>query len=288
MRATSGVMSRTMPVMAAIDNMRAEKASKAPSLSACMSFWEGSGHPFITISSASSAPMMRPVLARTSSAASGLRFCGMMEEPVVKRSESDMRPTSGEHQITISSAKRDRCTAVMAAAASVSSTKSRSETASSEFAIRAAKPRALAVMARAIGKAGAAGGCGAARRKVRALARIRESAAVASGHLHIGKEMMAEGHGLGDLQMGEARHHGRCVFERLFRECALVGGERRIDGIDRRPDPQSEIGGDLVVARSRGMQPPRRGTDQLGQPAFDVHMDVLERALELKLAALDL
>ena len=29
--------------------------------------------------------MMRPVLARTSSAASGLRFCGMIEEPVVKR-----------------------------------------------------------------------------------------------------------------------------------------------------------------------------------------------------------
>ena len=43
----------------------------------------------------SSAPMMRPVLARTSSAASGLRFCGMIEEPVVKRvakpQEADQR-----------------------------------------------------------------------------------------------------------------------------------------------------------------------------------------------------
>src|SRR6516165_7247255 len=54
--------------------------------------------------------MMRPVLARTSSAASGLRFCGMMEEPLVNRSESAIRPTSGEHQTTISSAKRDKCT----------------------------------------------------------------------------------------------------------------------------------------------------------------------------------
>src|SRR5215831_11784788 len=246
MRATSGVMSRTMPVMAAIDNMRAEKASMAPSLSSCMSFWYASGNPFITISSASSAPMMRPVLARTSSAASGLRFCGMMEEPVVKRSESEMRPTSGEHQITISSAKRDRCTAVMAAAASVSRTKSRSETASSELAT------------------------------------------VARSHLHIGEEMVPEGHGLRGLQMGEARHHGRGVFERLLRERALVGGEGHVDGVDRGPDPQSKIGRDLVVARTRGVQPPRRRPDQLGEPAFHVHMDVLERPLELELAALDL
>ncbi len=96
---------------------------------------------------------MRPALARTSSAASGLRFCGMIEEPVVKRSESETRPTRGEHQITISSAKRDRCTAVIAAADNVSSTKSRSETASSEFAIGRSKPSASAVMSRSTGNA---------------------------------------------------------------------------------------------------------------------------------------
>ncbi len=37
----------------------------------------------MTMSRPVSAPMMRPALARTSSAASGLRFCGMIEEPVV-------------------------------------------------------------------------------------------------------------------------------------------------------------------------------------------------------------
>src|SRR5215831_14419586 len=215
MRATSGVMSRTMPVMAAIDNMRAEKASMAPSLSSCMSFWYARGSPFITISSASSAPMMRPVLARTSSAASGLRFCGMMEEPLVKRSESLMRPTSGERR-------------------------------------------------------------GAERTKIRALARIGEPAAVARGHFHIGEKVVPEGDGLRRLQMGEAWHHGGGVFERLLRERALVGGERRIDGIDRGLDPQPETGRDLVVARARGVQPPRRRPDQLGEPAFHVHMDVLE------------
>ena len=98
-----------------------------------------------------SAPITRPVLARTSSAASGLRFCGMIEEPVVNLSESRTRPTSGEVQITISSAKRDMCTAAIEAAESVSSTKSRSETASSELAIGRSKPSAFAVAARSIG-----------------------------------------------------------------------------------------------------------------------------------------
>src|SRR2546425_37863 len=155
----------------------------------------------MTISSAASAPTMRPVLARTSSAASGLRFCGMIEEPVVKRSESSNRPQSGEHQITISSAKRERCTAVMAAAPSTSKTKSRSETAAGELAI---------------------------------------------------------------------------------------GRERVVDRVDRPPDPESEVGRHLVVARARGVQPPGRGPDQLGEPALNVHMDVLERPLEAELAALDL
>ena len=105
----------------------------------------------ITRRSPVSAPTMRPVLARTSSAASGLRFCGIIEEPVVNLSDSRIRPVSGDDQITISSAKRDRCTAAIAQADSVSSTKSRSATASSEFAIGRAKPSAFAVMARSIG-----------------------------------------------------------------------------------------------------------------------------------------
>jgi hypothetical protein len=38
MRATSGAMSRTMPVMALIESVSAPSASIAPSLSSCMSF----------------------------------------------------------------------------------------------------------------------------------------------------------------------------------------------------------------------------------------------------------
>ena len=61
-----------------------------------------------------SAPTMRPVLPRTSSAASGLRFCGMIDEPVEKASESLTKPNCGVVHSTISSAKRERCVAVIA------------------------------------------------------------------------------------------------------------------------------------------------------------------------------
>ena len=52
--------------------------------------------------------------------------------------------------------------------------------------------------------------------------------------------------------------------------------------------PKPEIGRDLIVARARGVQPPGRRPDQLGEPALDVHMDVLERALEGEFAGFDL
>ena len=96
--------------------------------------------------------MMRPVLPRTSSAASGLRFCGMIEEPVVNLSDRPAKPNCGVAQSTISSAKRDRWTAQIEAALKASSTKSRSDTESSELAVGRSKPSAWATMARSIGK----------------------------------------------------------------------------------------------------------------------------------------
>ena len=72
--------------------------------------------------SAVKAPTMRPTLARVSSAASGLRFCGMIELPVVKASDSAMKRNGAEHQITISSESRDRWTAASEAAAMNSAT----------------------------------------------------------------------------------------------------------------------------------------------------------------------
>ena len=99
---------------------------------------------------------------------------------------------------------------------------------------------------------------------------------------------MAESHRLRDLQMREARHDGVCMLERPLGQRALVGGERGIDAVDRVAHPEPKIGRDLVVARAGGVQPPGRRPDQFGEPALDVHVDVLERALERELAGLDL
>jgi hypothetical protein len=124
--------------------------------------------------------MMRPGFARTSSAASGLRFCGMMEEPVVNLSESFTKRNWLVDQMTISSASRDRCMEQMAQALSVSRTKSRSATVSSELRVGRSKPKAFAVMWRSMGKlvpASAAAPSGFSFIRLRASARRERSRA---------------------------------------------------------------------------------------------------------------
>ena len=150
---------------------------------------------------------MRPVLARTSSAASGLRFCGMIDEPVVKRSESATKPNCGVAQSTISSAKRERCTAQIEAAESASSAKSRSATEVERVRRRAVEAERLRGRLAVDRERGAGKRRRAERRFVQPLAAIGEAAAVARKHLDIGEEMMAEGDRLRALQMREARHH---------------------------------------------------------------------------------
>ena len=105
----------------------------------------------MTISKVFSEPTMRPVLARISSAASGLRFCGMIDEPVENESLRLAKRNWALDQITSSSASRDRCTAQIEATDRNSSAKSRSDTASSELAVGRSKPSAAAVMCRSMG-----------------------------------------------------------------------------------------------------------------------------------------
>jgi hypothetical protein len=128
----------------------------------------------------------------------------------------------------------------------------------------------------------------AERRLIQTLARIGEAAAVARHHLDVSKQVMAEGHRLCRLQMCKSRHDGRGMRQRLFRECLLQDGEAGVDGVDGVAHPQPEVGGDLVVARARRVQASGSGADQMLQPALDVHVDVFERPLERELAGLDL
>ena len=70
-------------------------------------------------------------------------------------------------------------------------------------------------------------------------------------------------------------------------ERPLQFGDLDEDRVDRVAHPEAEIDRDLVVARARGVQAPGRRADDLGKPAFDVHMDVFERALERERSRLD-
>ena len=54
-------------------------------------------------------PTTRPILPRVSSAKSGFFFCGMIELPVEKASESVMKEYSDDDHRMISSHRRDRC-----------------------------------------------------------------------------------------------------------------------------------------------------------------------------------
>ena len=204
-------------------------------------------------------------------------------------SDSRTKPTSGDVQITISSAKRDRCTAAIEAAASVSSTKSRSETASSEFAVGRSKPSAFAVIV-AVERERRAGERRRAERDfVQPLARIGEAAAVARRHLDIGEQMMAEGHRLRGLQMREARHHGVGMLQRLLGERALIVGERRVDRRRSRRAPRAgsrSRPGRCASARCAAARPPGRSARRAALSTF-IWMSSSAR-LKRELARLDL
>ena len=78
-------------------------------------------------------PITRPALPRTSSAASGFFFCGMMLLPAATASRSSTNPNSAVAHRTISPASRDRWTISVAAADTNSTAKSRSAVASRLF-----------------------------------------------------------------------------------------------------------------------------------------------------------
>ena len=60
---------------------------------------------------------MRGAFARSSSAASGFFFCGMIEEPDAHASETSAKPNSLLDHSTISAPRRLRCVAQVEAAA---------------------------------------------------------------------------------------------------------------------------------------------------------------------------
>ena len=138
------------------------------------------------------------------------------------------------------------------------------------------------------GEAGSGKGHGTQRVLVHALSRVGQTRTVARQHFHIGQQVVAEGHGLGDLQMGEARHDGGGMRFRLAGERQLQVLQLGIEVVDRVAHIEAEVERHLIIARARRVQAPGGRADDVLEAGFDVEVDIFERARERERAALDL
>ena len=99
---------------------------------------------------------------------------------------------------------------------------------------------------------------------------------------------MAQGDRLRDLQMGEAGHDYRGIFLRRIDQRALQALAQDYDLVDCRAQIQADVGGDLIIARTRGVQALAGVAHQRGEPLFDVEVHVLEVDRPGELAARNL
>jgi len=126
-----------------------------------------------------------------------------------------------------------------------------------------------------------AGECGRPERGfVETLAGVGKPAAVTSGHLHRGQQVMSECDRLRSLQVREPGHQGAGVRQRLFGKGTLIGGKCNVERVDGVAHPQSEVGRDLVITRAGRVQPAGRLPDQLRKAALHIHVDVFQSPLE--------
>src|SRR5258706_361626 len=183
--------------------------------------------PFNVVRSATQSPSSRPALPRASSNTSGLRFCGMRLEPVLKASDSVTKAYSPLAYVISSTPRRERCVPISAIANSTSATKSRSPVASSALAEIARKPSASFSSTRSTGKPEPA------------------SAPDPSGISDVRRRALA------------VRVAGQDCVEPAFRfgnERATQCGDRGVQLVDRAQRPEAQVRGDLVVAGAARVQ----------------------------------
>ena len=101
--------------------------------------------------------------------------------------------------------------------------------------------------------------------------------------------MMAEGHRLRGLQMGEARHDGRGVLLGAVEEDGDQALQRRRRRARSSRFTHSRKSTATWSLRERAVcRRPAAGADQLGKPRLDIHVDVFEPGREVEFAGLDL
>ena len=140
----------------------------------------------------------------------------------------------------------------------------------------------------AVDRVGGAGQGGTAQRHaVDPLAAVEQALAVAAEHLEPGQQVVAEGHRLGGLQMGEAGHDHRGMLLGLIQQAALQALQFGNDDVDLLAQPQADVGGDLIIARTAGVQLLAGNADALGQPRLDVHVHIFQIHPPIELSGLD-
>ena len=138
------------------------------------------------------------------------------------------------------------------------------------------------------GKGGAGEGGRPERAFVHADAGVVEAGAVTGQHFDIGQHVVAPGHGLGGLQMGEAGHDPIGALFGLCQEGLHQGGQGGHGGVALVAHPQAKVGGDLIIAAARGVQALARFADEVGQAGFDIQMDVFQIGAEGEAACFNL
>ncbi|MCY1421274.1 hypothetical protein D9M71_369240 [compost metagenome] len=135
---------------------------------------------------------------------------------------------------------------------------------------------------------GGAGQRGAAQRHaVGALAAVDQALVVAAEHFEPGQQVVAEGDRLGGLQVGEAGHDGVGFALGLLQQALLQAGDFGEDDVDLVAQPQADVGGHLVVARTAGVQLLAGDADAVGQACLDVHVHVFQVDAPVEAAGLD-
>ena len=100
--------------------------------------------------------------------------------------------------------------------------------------------------------------------------------------------MVAEGYGLGHLQMGKAGHDGLGMGLGFFGKRQLQVFQLSVEMVNRVPDIEAEIRSDLVIARARRMQTAGGFADNVLQALLDIHVNVFKRCRKGERACFDL
>ena len=133
---------------------------------------------------------------------------------------------------------------------------------------------------------GACQSAGAQRALVHPLQAVLKAGDVPLEHIGVGHHVVAEGDGLGTLEVGIAGHDSVCIPLRLLHQHRFQL-EQHVDDLGNfGADVHPEVHRHLVVPAAAGVEPLAGGPQPLGQQGLDIHMDVLVVLGELHLTRL--